>query len=548
MASFKRVSQSTFDEIVKENIDEFDMEPEEALKEAISQFQKQGVDLSNLDLTGGIGRQEMLDAMSNLNKLALSNADCAEELLGTIAQLRKLCDKTSPLTARNVMLMKEEGGVNSLHLLLDNKQPVKVIISASDFLNELSSMNERIRDFFEPGGSHKVVGLLQQHSVLREEQDTSQLTLLVSLLSLCRTVMRTENNKTMLMKAGLGATLTTYFSPLPPLPLATPFHPLFDKICTCIRGLSVHDDYRQEMSSAMDNGKFFLKQASVVAGLMTLATPIDTPALSAHPAVSAAALAAARALVTTNEAVQVLSLHGAVELVLNILKGETKLAGQPSEGVQQGSRLGLLRSALGLLRNIAADDVKKESYLAQGGLAPLLFLGCTAPYCQDAALIDHLLACLAQFSLRSPSQSTMIVQRGGVEVLVRAMRTFVGREALQRQACLTIRNIAGRCPELHATLLDAGVEGVLREAGRLPSVVDEAYAAMRDLNIDVQFVKVDTDGTVQPMYEHFGEKQGKLNFKPVFEATCDLEERVEENAKAPFARHCEDSDCDDHDH
>ncbi|RYG96176.1 hypothetical protein EON65_54810 [archaeon] len=143
MASFKRVSQSTFDEIVKENIDDFEMEPEEALKEAISQFQKQGVDLANLDLTGGIGRQEMLDAMSNLNRLASTNAESAGEVLQAIVQLQKLCDKSSALSARNVMLMKEEGGVNSLHLFLDTKQSIDVIITASDFLNDLSTSNGR---------------------------------------------------------------------------------------------------------------------------------------------------------------------------------------------------------------------------------------------------------------------------------------------------------------------------------------------------------------------------------------------------------------------
>jgi len=43
-----RVSQETFDAAVQENIDEFDMEPEEALADAIQQFETQGVNLSNV--------------------------------------------------------------------------------------------------------------------------------------------------------------------------------------------------------------------------------------------------------------------------------------------------------------------------------------------------------------------------------------------------------------------------------------------------------------------------------------------------------------------
>merc|ERR1719230_1177162 len=45
---YARISQETFDAAVQENIDEFDMEPEEALADAISQFETQGVNLSNI--------------------------------------------------------------------------------------------------------------------------------------------------------------------------------------------------------------------------------------------------------------------------------------------------------------------------------------------------------------------------------------------------------------------------------------------------------------------------------------------------------------------
>ena len=37
----KQISQDTFDAVVKENIEEFEMEPEEALDDAIQQFEAQ---------------------------------------------------------------------------------------------------------------------------------------------------------------------------------------------------------------------------------------------------------------------------------------------------------------------------------------------------------------------------------------------------------------------------------------------------------------------------------------------------------------------------
>ena len=47
-----RISQATFNAAVAENIVEFEMSKEEALADAITQFKSQGVDLSNLDLSG----------------------------------------------------------------------------------------------------------------------------------------------------------------------------------------------------------------------------------------------------------------------------------------------------------------------------------------------------------------------------------------------------------------------------------------------------------------------------------------------------------------
>ena len=76
MAAFgsgMRISQETFDDVVRENVEDFEMEKEEALAEAINQFKSQGVDLSNVDLTGGAGREEMQEAMKALKQMATDN-------------------------------------------------------------------------------------------------------------------------------------------------------------------------------------------------------------------------------------------------------------------------------------------------------------------------------------------------------------------------------------------------------------------------------------------------------------------------------------------
>ena len=48
MAQPKQITQDTFDAVVRENIDEFEMDLAEAVKDAKDQFKTQSVDLSNL--------------------------------------------------------------------------------------------------------------------------------------------------------------------------------------------------------------------------------------------------------------------------------------------------------------------------------------------------------------------------------------------------------------------------------------------------------------------------------------------------------------------
>ena len=45
----KRISQETFDSVVQENVDDFEMAWDEAVTDAIEQFQANGIDLSNID-------------------------------------------------------------------------------------------------------------------------------------------------------------------------------------------------------------------------------------------------------------------------------------------------------------------------------------------------------------------------------------------------------------------------------------------------------------------------------------------------------------------
>lgn len=284
-----------------------------------------------------------------------------------------------------------------------------------------------------------------------------------------------------------------------------------------MRGMCVHDDLRKDMSCAYENGRFFLKQPQMAQCLMALSAHFKT-----HPNLSSAALSAARNLIATEEAVAVMAQHGAIQLIRDIFS-------YPESTVQ------LVRSAVGLMRNVCADDIRKDRLVADGSLDLLINIMSQEVYAKDGGLMEHAVACLAQISLRSPSNAQRIVNAGAaLEILAQNMRRYSDRSGLQRQGCLTIRNIAARGPELRPLLLDAGFEDILRNAGRMMDVVDEAYGALRDLGCEVHYVKINAEGKAEPVYEHFG-AQPKLQFNPIYDEDVNITTRVQEEARAPFA-------------
>jgi len=70
------ITQEAFDAAIAENVDTFDMSPEEALEEAIAGLRLQGVDLSNVRLTlpDVGGRQELRAVVATQALLAAVGA------------------------------------------------------------------------------------------------------------------------------------------------------------------------------------------------------------------------------------------------------------------------------------------------------------------------------------------------------------------------------------------------------------------------------------------------------------------------------------------
>lgn len=139
MANRKRISQATFDDVVRENVEEFEMEKEAALAEAVAQFEKQGVDLTNIDTTGGIGRQELMDSLLVLQSIARNSGLEKEKAaaLKALGDIQAMCSKQNAYYKRNIMVIEDEGGMNSFLFHLDPEEHPQVLLKTAQVLTEL---------------------------------------------------------------------------------------------------------------------------------------------------------------------------------------------------------------------------------------------------------------------------------------------------------------------------------------------------------------------------------------------------------------------------
>ncbi len=139
----RRIAQETFDEVVQENIKDFDMSPNDALKEAVAQFESQGVDLSVIDVSGGIGKKEVLDCIECMKRfLDVDRKYVAnEDGILSINLLCQLCSDKHEYGIRNQMLMNNKGGVNVIITLIDISTPASVLSNLLELLIIISRTN-----------------------------------------------------------------------------------------------------------------------------------------------------------------------------------------------------------------------------------------------------------------------------------------------------------------------------------------------------------------------------------------------------------------------
>jgi len=304
-----RVSQEAFDEVVKENMEDFEMAPDEAVQDAIKQFKSQGVTLDNLDLSvptdeARAARSAFLDSTSLLDSCVSSDGSvdlsksnhtkdailaalklvseyCAPEFENCKIYRSLLVTNAAIYTLMNFLGVEGEG---SDEILLANIRTLRILTKESMELRDAFIAHERVNK------------LLSKH--LDNEELTGALLALIKVS--CKNV---ENNKGYFMKSGGAKKVMA----------AVAAHPesavVLGEACFCINTLCKFDDFRKEMSSAHENAKEF-NLLGIVPALLKVT---DFSIAIEHTKLAVAAMNATRVLAVNDEIVQSLVACGLLD-------------------------------------------------------------------------------------------------------------------------------------------------------------------------------------------------------------------------------------------
>ncbi|KAL6782178.1 hypothetical protein ACKKBF_B39355 [Auxenochlorella protothecoides x Auxenochlorella symbiontica] len=467
MAGKCRITQETFDEAVRENIVEFDMEAEEALKSAIAEFEDQNVDLSNI-----------IKSVSGGNTSGHPAAEClATVKTASGAEFVQACHHLVLLLedpegeASNILLQR--GAVGALLSVLEAGGGAADAEGASAGLRVLKALFGT--------RSHQTACLeatgppILQAIVARPESTLGVKALgLEAATALAR---KHEAGKVALLVAGMASAALPVLESVGRATGEDEEEGLA-ACCSLLSALTCADDDTLPSSSAFANARSLGKGAlPVLVRTLSLREGVPT-----SPSTLVALCSAIKQLSANEELCGVAAEHGALGILLRHFSAASK-AGEES----------VMRAACAALRQLCSSDSCKAAFLDQDDVIPRL-ASALKRYNTRPLITEQVLGLMTNLALRNPAASLALVgERGCLDAVLRALtaaameRTADPRAAsAMRQGCMAIRNMAVRCEEAKTELLALHAQDVLysiRDSSAPGALQDAASAALRDLGM-----------------------------------------------------------------
>lgn len=424
------ITQETYDEVVKENIEEFEMSPEEAIKDAVAQFEAQNVDLSNIikDLAlESSGEHLVSSTVAKLKEIC--DGDCLlDDLLTELDILKTECNKD---IARRVMAGKAGAYTLLIKLIAAkenkfcqelNQKDTKLIIGSMDTLTALMDMQPDLLD-------QKGVNLIK--SILDNIENEEILIATLKWTTVC--CVKHEMNRQKLFSKNIAENLKILLK-------VSGNDKLLSETLQVIRKLTFDDDIRVEFGKAHDHAKEL--GAQMLEPLTNLLKENTKP-----PLVSELMLTIASLLVR-HELCKMVSDCG-IDVMFTVL-------------ADNYDNVGVVQQAAKLITALAGhDDVKRE--LVKNGIVPII-VSLLSRHSNNATATALTLKCVAALSLREPTHGMHFMDNGAPEAIIECMKVHPDNANVQKNACWAMRNMVARCREYNSKFKELGVEDLLNSA------------------------------------------------------------------------------------
>ncbi|XP_029380969.1 armadillo repeat-containing protein 6 [Echeneis naucrates] len=453
--SKRRITQETFDAAVRENMEEFDMDPDEALRDAVEQFESQGVDLSCIvkavPAVSSVETQEeqtheVLQALDSL-RIGKDSASVME----VTDDIKCFTEQCSLGFAQRYLAAQKDAYPVILSYCKKSVDEQEAVLAA---LKALVALTDGQPDLLDAEGQQFLLDILNKY-----QADFSVAHAAICAVRQC--CLKHEQNRQDLVKGGVLPLLTNSVKQ------HSECAEVVKEASAALRVMTFDDDVRVTFGHAHEHAKMIVLEHN---GLKIL-----IEAAKAHIdniSVLSELCAALSRLAVRNEFCQDICDLGGLKLMMTLL----------AECYETAE---LVRQVLNALRAIAGNDDVKDAVVNAGGVQ--LIVIAMNRHMTNSAVCEQGCACLSVLALRKPNNCKVIMEDGGALAAVQAMKAHTDAVNVQKQACMLLRNLVSRMRNYSQPILEMGAEALIAQALKThQDCGDVAKAALRDLGCQVE--------------------------------------------------------------
>lgn len=447
----RAISQEAFNDLVFENINDLEMDPTEALQDAIQTLTLQGVDLSGIVTSLPGESNPVIECLEKLKRF--ENEDITlDEIVEVFDKLVELCGGEDG--NGNAAIATKNGGVELVCGVFEKIRSSDgsrvVLVSGLNALALLLHDVQSTGTFQNSNGPRIIIGIINDN-----KQNIDVLNSSFRVVASAAT--GDEIVKDSFMELKVDELIVEIMS--------VHKNPGIQSLYDAIRVLLTPDDNRVLASQVYGYARKFAKIGITDALVDSLHTGLSSPDL-------VSACITLKATAVNDEICKSIAEKGGIDVVLKCI----------DDSGEQGNT-DVAKVCCSLLSKLAGSDANKSAIVGKGGMDKLIKL--SARYADDPTVLQEIMSIISVLSLRSPENAARAIEAGAGDLAIQAMQKFPAAHQMQRNSCLMIRNLVARNPENRTILLNNGIEKHIRKAKQTHANCKEAATdALRDLGLD----------------------------------------------------------------